>query len=106
MYNNFMQPDYMRKKIEKVGEIFVYVVEPGDNVWKISKMFNTKPEYIMYMNNLKNDSKLLMNQRLLVPVLIAGYDDNRIEPDYPSNMIQNNLPINNYDYSNPSQFYF
>ena len=36
----------------RVGDIYLYTVRPGDNVYRIARNFNTKIEWIACMNKL------------------------------------------------------
>lgn len=62
MYNNMNVP-FLR-----VGEIILYTVNKGDNVYRISQMFNTDVELIRCMNKLSDDYMIHPNQQLLIPV--------------------------------------
>ncbi len=53
----------------KVGEIVLYTVNKGDNVYRISQMFNTDPELIRCMNKLNDEFFINTNQQLLIPIL-------------------------------------
>lgn len=45
----------------------VYVVKPGDSLWKLAREFDTTMEQLIITNNLP-DGPLLVGQELLVPV--------------------------------------
>ena len=45
----------MNKPYPKVGDIILYTVNKGDNVFRIAQMFDTTTELIKCMNNLKDD---------------------------------------------------
>lgn len=36
----------------RVGDIYLYTVRPGDNIYRIARNFNTKIEWIACMNKL------------------------------------------------------
>ncbi len=59
----------MNKPYPKVGDIILYTVNKGDNVFRIAQMFDTTTELIKCMNNLKDDYFIQINQQLLIPVL-------------------------------------
>ena len=68
MYNQYMYEDE-RVSYPRVGEIFLYTVNKGDNVYRIAKTFNSQVAWIQAMNNLDKDSRIFPNQQLLIPVL-------------------------------------
>jgi cell wall-associated NlpC family hydrolase len=45
----------------------IYVVRPGDNLIRISQMFDTNPEALESANGLKS-SKILIGQKLMIPI--------------------------------------
>lgn len=73
MYNDYMENVFDRKNYygghHKVGDIYLYNVKAGDNVYRIARMFNTRVEFIVCMNNLDNEMKIYPNQRLFIPVI-------------------------------------
>lgn len=44
----------------RVGDIYLYTVRPGDNVYRIARNFNTKIEWIACMNKL--DQQMMITQ--------------------------------------------
>lgn len=68
MYNPYM---YENERINypQVGEIIVYTVRRGDNVYRLSKIFNSEPSWIQVMNNLNKDFDIHPNQQLLIPMM-------------------------------------
>lgn len=44
----------------RVGDIYLYTVRPGDNVYRIARNFNTKIEWIACMNKL--DQQMIFTQ--------------------------------------------
>lgn len=48
----------------RVGDIYLYTVRPGDNVYRIARNFNTKIEWIACMNKL--------DQQLYIPFIPQG----------------------------------
>jgi len=59
------------KSANYVTNTEIYVVQKGDNLWKIAEKYkqNNKEEYILsikQLNNLQNSS-LYINQKLLLP---------------------------------------
>ena len=55
--------------MDKVGEIYVYIVRPGDYLGHIAKQFNTTIKLICDLNDLDEDAILQIGQQLLIPVL-------------------------------------
>ena len=55
----------------KIGQVLklptsnVYVVQKGDNLWKISQMYNTSVDKLKDINNLKSDT-LQIGQKLFI----------------------------------------
>lgn len=55
--------------MDKVGDIYQYVVQPGDYLAKIAAQFNTSVKLISDLNDIDEDDILQIGQRLLIPVL-------------------------------------
>lgn len=68
MYNPYMYENE-RVTYPKVGEIIVYTVNKGDNVYRIAKTFQSEVAWIQAMNNLDKDFMIHPEQQLLIPVL-------------------------------------
>ncbi|MEG0452627.1 MAG: LysM peptidoglycan-binding domain-containing protein [Coprobacillus sp.] len=68
MYNPYMYENE-RVTYPKVGEIIVYTVNKGDNVYRIAKTFQSEVSWIQVMNNLDKDFMIHPDQQLLIPVL-------------------------------------
>ena len=47
--------------------ILLYVVQPGDTLWKIAKRYNAPVELLKEVNQLKNPELILPGQKLLIP---------------------------------------
>lgn len=69
----------MAQPMRKVGDIFEYRVRPGDNVYSLARRFNSSVDYIICMNNLKKDAKIMIDQILLIPVLFRPKQPIRTE---------------------------
>ncbi|MBS5116043.1 MAG: LysM peptidoglycan-binding domain-containing protein [Erysipelotrichaceae bacterium] len=69
MYNDEMYDMYQRRPVNHVGEIFLYVVSKGDNVWQIAKQYNSTVDMIKALNGLDENATIFPNQQLLIPVL-------------------------------------
>ena len=48
----------------RVGDIYLYTVRPGDNVYRIARNFNTKIEWIACMNKLDQQMMIYPDQQL------------------------------------------
>lgn len=68
MYNPYMYENE-RVTYPKAGEIIVYTVNKGDNVYRIAQTFQSEVSWIQAMNNLDKDFMIQPNQQLLIPVL-------------------------------------
>lgn len=68
MYNSYMYDDE-RVSFPRVGEIILYTVNRGDNVYRLAKTFNSDVAWIKAMNNLNDDALIDVNQQLLIPRL-------------------------------------
>ena len=49
----------------RVGDIYLYTVRPGDNIYRIARNFNTKIEWIACMN-------IYPDQQLYIPFIPQG----------------------------------
>lgn len=93
MYNNYMntlfdsqgqtprpvdmQPRMMQPNCPKVGDIYLYIVKQGDNMYQIARYFQTKPDYIVCLNQLEMGCILQAGQELLIPVIHETKECNR-----------------------------
>lgn len=68
MYNSYMYDDE-RISFPRVGEIILYTVNRGDNVYRLAKTFNSDVAWIKAMNNLNDEALIDVNQQLLIPRL-------------------------------------
>jgi len=48
------------------ASITVYIVQSGDNLWKIAKKYNTPLDELMTVNELENHGKIVPGQKLLM----------------------------------------
>lgn len=53
----------------KIGDIILYTVNKGDNVYRIAQIFNTEIDLIRCMNKLNEDYLIMPGQQLLIPVI-------------------------------------
>lgn len=76
MYEDYMDNLFDRRPMPtlapRVGEIFLYTVNRGDNVFAIARRFNTRVELIRNINQLNNQLMIFPGQRLLIPVLFQN----------------------------------
>ena len=68
MYNPYMYDDE-RIVNPRVGEIILYTVHKGDNVYRIAKTLNSEVAWIQVMNQLNDDLLIHPQQELLVPIV-------------------------------------
>ena len=68
MYNPYMYDDE-RVINPRVGEIILYTVHKGDNVYRIAKTLNSEVAWIQVMNQLNDDLLIHPQQELLVPIV-------------------------------------
>ena len=54
----------------RVGDIYLYTVRPGDNVYRIARNFNTKIEWIACMNKLDQQMMIYPDQQLYIPLFL------------------------------------
>ena len=66
--NNVTQPDDPYQECdEDKPSILLYVVQPGDSLWKIAKRYSAPVELLKDVNQLKNPDLILPGQKLLIP---------------------------------------
>ena len=68
MYNPYMYDDE-RVINPRIGEIVLYTVHKGDNVYRIAKTLNSEVAWIQVMNQLNDDLLIHPQQELLVPIV-------------------------------------
>ena len=73
MYDQYLNQSFPRKQVEKIGEIYLYSIEKGDNLYEISRSFNTKMEMVAALNNLNVNDILYPGQQLFIPVLTSHH---------------------------------
>lgn len=62
-------PQPAPQQMPKVGEIYLYTVNRGDNVYAIARRFNANMQHIKDMNQLNDEALIYPGQTLLIPVL-------------------------------------
>ena len=68
MYNPYMN-DHERMSYPRVGDIILYTVNQGDNVYRLAKIFNSQIDWIKCMNGLNDDFMIQPHQQLLIPIM-------------------------------------
>lgn len=56
-------------KPKKVGDIYLYRVKAGDNLYRIARYFDTKIEWIACLNGLNEQFMIYPNQQLYIPYI-------------------------------------
>ena len=87
MYEDYMDNLFDRQAAPivapKVGDIFLYTVSRGDNVYAIARRINTRVNYIKNMNDLDNQMMIFPGQQLLIPVLFKKIPPVKPQPSQP-----------------------
>lgn len=52
--------------LKDISSINIYIVKPGDSVWKIAKKYKTSMDNIIKINNLENPNLIDVGQKILV----------------------------------------
>ena len=52
--------------LENMSSMTIYVVQPGDSLWKIAKRYNTSIDQVLAINELDNPSKIFPGQKLII----------------------------------------
>ena len=52
--------------LKNISSINIYVVKPGDSIWKIAKKYKTSMENIIKTNKLENPNLIDVGQKILV----------------------------------------
>jgi LysM repeat protein len=52
--------------LKDISSINIYVVKPGDSIWKIAKKYKTSMENIIKTNKLENPDLINIGQKILV----------------------------------------
>lgn len=58
--------EFSAEHLASQSSMTVYVVQPGDSLWKIAKKYNTSLDELVLVNELENGSKLSIGQKLLL----------------------------------------
>lgn len=52
---------------EDYDSLILYIVMPGDTLWKIAKRFNSTVEELARMNGIEDENKLAVGQKIYIP---------------------------------------
>ena len=52
--------------LNDISSINIYIVKPGDSIWKIAKKYKTSMDNIIKINNLENPDVIDVGQKILV----------------------------------------
>ena len=55
------------KNEEDYDSLILYLVNPGDSLWKIAKKFNSTVEEISKINGIEDIDKINVGQKLYIP---------------------------------------
>jgi len=58
--------DFDKNFFDKFPSMTIYVVKPGDTLWKIAKRFNTTIEDIVMINEIEDPDKIYPGERFLI----------------------------------------
>ena len=59
--------DEQTKDDEDYDSLILYIVKPGDSLWKIAKKFNSTVEELAKMNGIENEEIILVGQKIYIP---------------------------------------
>ena len=60
-------PEEADKDFTNRPSILLYVVQPGDTLWKVAKRYSAPLNILQNVNNLTNPDVLRPGQKLLIP---------------------------------------
>jgi hypothetical protein len=52
--------------LDSMASLTVYIVQPGDSLWKIAKKYNTSIDEMLSVNEIDNPAKIYAGQKLLI----------------------------------------
>ena len=64
--NSIEKIEDMPIDLKNLSSINIYVVKPGDSVWKIAKKYKTSMDNIIKTNNLENPDLIDIGQKILI----------------------------------------
>ena len=64
--------DMDRVEIDNMASMTVYVIQPGDTLWKVAKRYNTSIDEILAINDIEDPDRVYPGQKLLILKKIVG----------------------------------
>jgi hypothetical protein len=64
--------DMERAEIDGMASMTVYVIQPGDTLWKVTKRYNTSIDEILAINDIEDPDRVYPGQKLLILKKIVG----------------------------------
>ena len=58
--------DMEPEALASMASMTVYIVQPGDNLWKIAKKYNTAIDELLAVNDIEHPGKIMPEQKLLI----------------------------------------
>ena len=52
---------------EDYDSLILYIVKPGDSLWKIAKRFNSTVDELCRMNGIENENLITVGQKIYIP---------------------------------------
>lgn len=52
---------------EDYNSLILYIVQPGDSLWKIAKRFNSTVDELVRMNGIENENVIMIGQKIYIP---------------------------------------
>ncbi len=64
---NAVMPEEAEKDLSNRPSILLYIVQPGDNLWKVAKKYSAPITILQNINSLKSPDTIRPGQKLLIP---------------------------------------
>jgi LysM repeat protein len=58
--------DMDKEEIKNIPGMVIYIVKPGDTLWKLSKKFNSTVDSIAQLNGIENPDLIYPGQKLII----------------------------------------
>ena len=55
------------KNDQDYDSLILYIVKPGDSLWKIAKRFNSTVDELVRMNGIEDENKIIIGQKIYIP---------------------------------------